>query len=311
MVQIARGYRIRNAMPDKLAVGLVSRTYFNMPLWIGVEHGYFADENIEIESTIFGNASQVEPLLEGKFQVFIGSPEAAIQNAAAGGPLRIVAGNCGKLVHSLIARAPLKRVEDLRGGTIGIFNFKEGTFFHVKAMLAAHGLHYPADYHVKETGGVPPRHKALLAGEIDAGLQSVPWNYVAEEAGMNNLGEASDYVPDWQFVCINVDSRWAASNRGLVVRFLRAIRRGTDWLYANRAASSDIAARELPAPQKHAERAWDFFTRSNALTRDSSVNAKGLAAVIATLKETGLLAREAPDEPAHYIDDSYLRAARA
>jgi ABC-type nitrate/sulfonate/bicarbonate transport system substrate-binding protein len=297
-------------MPDKLAVGLVSRTYFNMPLWIGVERGFFADESIEIASTIFGNVSQVEPLLDGRFQLFIGSPEPPIQNAAMGGPLRIVAGNAGKLVHSLIARAPFKRVEDLRGGTIGIFNFKEGTFFHVKTMLAAHGLHYPADYQVKETGGVPPRHKALLASEIDAGLQSVPWNYVAEEAGMNNLGEASDYVPDWQFVCINANGQWAAANRELVVRFLRAMRRGTEWLYANRAAASAIAARELPAPQTHAERAWDFFTGSNALTRDSSVNAKGLAAVIATLKETGHLPRDAPGDPADYIDDSYLRAAR-
>jgi ABC-type nitrate/sulfonate/bicarbonate transport system substrate-binding protein len=297
-------------MPDKLAIGLVSRTYFNMPLWIGIERGYFADESIAIESTIFGNASQVEPLLDGTFQAFIGSPETAVQNAAAGGPLRIVAGNAGKLVHSLIARAPFKRVEDLRGGMIGIFNFKEGTFFHIKAMLAAHGLRYPADYKVKETGGVPPRHKALLAGEIDAGLQSVPWNYVAEDAGMNNLGEASDYVPDWQFVCVNVNSRWAAANRELVVRFLRAIRRGTEWLYAHRAGSSPIAMRELPAPQADAERAWDYFTGTNALTRDSSVNVNGLKAVIATLKETGHLAREAPDDPAFYIDDSYLRAAR-
>ncbi len=297
-------------MPDKLAVGLVSRTYFNMPLWIGIEHGYFADENIEIESTIFGNASQVEPLLEGKFQLFIGSPEPPIQNAASGGPLRIVAGNAGKLVQSLIARAPFKRVEDLRDRMIGIFNFKEGTFFHIKAMLAAHGLHYPTDYKVKETGGVPPRHKALLAGEIDAGLQSVPWNYVAEEAGMNNLGEASSYVPDWQFVCINVNSAWAAANRELVVRFLRAMLRGTDWLYENRAGAAAIAARELPAPPHHAERAWDFFTGTNALTRDSSVNRNGIAAVIATLKETGHLPREAPADPSFYIDDSYLQAAR-
>ena len=298
-------------MLDKIAAGLVSRTYFNMPLWAAQQHGFFADEGLEVEGTIHGNASQVPPLLDGRFQVFIGSPELAIQNAAEGGPLKIVAGNAGKLVHSLIARAPFKHVEDLRGRVIGIFTDKEGTFFHVKAMLAAHGLNHPGDYEVKHTGGVPPRHKALLAGEIDAGLQSVPWNYVAEEAGMNNLGDVIDTVPDWQFVSINVNGRWAAANRDLLVRFLRAMLRGTEWLYANRAAASAIAARELPAPLHHAERAWDFFTGTNALTRDVAVNAKGLAQVIATLKETGLLRRAAADDPAAYIDDSYLKAARA
>jgi ABC-type nitrate/sulfonate/bicarbonate transport system substrate-binding protein len=297
-------------MPDKIAAGLVSRTYFNMPLWTAQEHGFFADEGLVVEGTIFGNESQVPPLLDGRFQVFIGSPELAIQNQAEGGPLKIIAGNAGKLVHSLIARAPFKRIEDLRGRIIGIFTDKEGTFFHVRAMLAAHGLNYPGDYQVSHTGGVPPRHKALLAGEIDAGLQSVPWNYVAEEAGMNNLGDVIDYVPDWQFVSVNVNSQWAQANRDMLVRFLRAMRRGTEWLYANRAAASAIAARELPAPLHHAERAWDFFTGSNALTRDVSVNLKGLTQVIVTLKETGLLACDAAGDPAAYVDDSYLKAAR-
>ena len=297
-------------MPDKIAAGLVSRTYFNMPLWAAQQQGLFAAEGLEVEGTIHGNESQVPPLLDGRFQVFIGSPELAIQNQAEGGPLKIVAGNAGKLVHSLIARAPFKRIEDLGGRLIGIFTDKEGTFFHVKAMLAAHGLSYPGDYQVKHTGGVPPRHKALLAGEIDAGLQSVPWNYVAEEAGMNNLGDVIDYVPDWQFVSVNVNAKWTAANRGVLVRFLRAMLRGTEWLYANRAAASAIAARELPAPLAHAERAWDFFTSTNALTRDVSVNLKGLAQVIATLKETGLLRKDASDDPAAYVDDTYLKAAR-
>jgi ABC-type nitrate/sulfonate/bicarbonate transport system substrate-binding protein len=300
----------RIAMPDWIAAGLVSRTYFNMPLWAAQEHGFFAEEGLAVEGTIFGNASQVEPLLDGTFQVFIGSPELAIQNASAGGPLRIVAGNAGKLVHSLIARAPFKRVEDLRGRTIGIFTEKEGTFFHVKAMLAAHGLHYPGDYQVKHTGGVPPRHKALLAGEIDAGLQSVPWNYLAEDEGMNNLGEAVDTVPDWQFVSINVNREWARANRTLLVRFLRAMRRGTDWLDANREGASAIAVRELPATMEHSRRAWDYFTGRNALTRDMTVNEKGLAAVIVTLKETGLLRADAADDPKAYIAGEYLAEVR-
>jgi ABC-type nitrate/sulfonate/bicarbonate transport system substrate-binding protein len=297
-------------MPDKIAAGLVSRTYFNMPLWIAQEHGFFADENLAVEGTIHGNASQIPPLLDGTFQVYIGSTESVIENVNDGGPLRIVAGNCGKLVHSLIARAPFKRVEDLRGRIIGIFTEKEGTFFHAKAMLKAHGLNYPGDYQIRHTGGVPPRHKALLAGEIDAGLQSVPWNYVAEDAGMNNLGDVANYVPDWQFVSVNVNREWAAANRGTLVRFLRAMQRGTDWLYANRASASAIAARELPAPVSHAERAWDFFTGSNALTRDASVNMKGLQQVISTLKEAGLLAAAASDDPGTYVDSTYLREAQ-
>lgn len=297
-------------MREKLSVGTVSSTYFNMPLWVAQERGFLADENLDVSLEIFGNASQIPLLVDGTYRVVIGSPELAIQNAAEGGPLRIVAGNAGKLVHSLIARAPFTRIEDLRGATIGILNQKEGTFFALRTMLAAHGLNFPGDYAVKETGGVPPRHKALRAGEIDAGLQSVPWNTVAEDAGMNDLGEAADYVPDWQFVSLNANREWAAANRALLVRFLRALLRGTEWLYANRAAASEFAARRLPAPLHHAERAWDYFTGTGALTRDMAVNDKELSHVIATLKEAGLLRQDAPEEPEHYVAGEYLRAAR-
>jgi ABC-type nitrate/sulfonate/bicarbonate transport system substrate-binding protein len=233
-----------------------------------------------------------------------------MQNAAGGGPLRIVAGNAGKLVHSLIARAPFARIEDLRGATIGILNTKEGTFFHIKTMLAAHGLHYPGDYQIKETGGVPPRHKALLEGSIDAGLQSVPWNYAAEDDGMRNLGNVIDYVPDWQFVSVNANGEWAAAHEDIACRFLRAMLRGTEWLYAHRAESSRIAAREMPAPLHHAERAWDYFNATNALTRVMSVNVIGLTKVIATLREAGLLPADAPSDPSFYVADRYLLAAR-
>jgi len=297
-------------MPDKVVVGLVSRTFFNMPLWIGLENGYFADAGLAVETSIFGNASQISPLLDGTFQFVIGSPEVTMQNVAAGGPLRIIAGNAGKLVHSLIARAPFARIEDLRGATIGILNTKEGTFFHVKTMLAAHGLNFPDDYKIKETGGVPPRHKALLEGSIDAGLQSVPWNYVAEDAGMHNLGNVIDYVPDWQFVSVNANDEWASANENIVFRFLHAMLRGTDWLYAHRAESSRIAAREMPAPLHHAERAWDYFNETNALTRDMSVNVAGLTKVIVTLREAGLLPADGPADPSFYINGRYLRAAR-
>ena len=298
-------------MTDRFAVGTVSRTFFAMPVWVGLERGFFVDEGLDLTLEIIGNASQVPPLLDGSFKAFIGSPELVMQNAAPGGPLRIVAGNAGALVHSLITRAPFKRIEDLRGATIGVFSSVEGTTFHVKTMLAAHGLHYPADYTVKDTGGVPPRHKALLEGSIDAGLQSVPWNYVAEDAGMNNLGDIIDYVPDWQFVSVNANNDWARANRDTMVRFLRAMLRGTEWIYAHRAEAAVIAAREMPAPIQHAERAWDYFTGRNALTHDMSLNMKGLAKVIEVLIEADLLSPDAPKDPAFYVNDEYLREARS
>jgi len=297
-------------MADKLNIGLVSRTFFNLPLWAAMENGGFAAANLEVTTEILGNAPQTPPLLDGSLHAFIGGPEAVLQNVNAGGPLRIVAGNTGKLTHSLIAAPRFARIEDMRGATVGILNKVEGTFFQLKEMMAAHGLHYPGDYEVKDTGGVPPRHKALLEGSIDAGLQSIPWNYVAEEAGFKDFGEVSKYVPDWQFVTVNANNDWAKAHRPVLVRFLRALARATEWVHANRGLSAVIAERELPTRRDYAERAWDHYIGTNALARDMAVNRKGLDKVIATLMEAGLLPKDASTSTAAYIVDDYLRDAQ-
>jgi ABC-type nitrate/sulfonate/bicarbonate transport system substrate-binding protein len=297
-------------MTVMVPVGIVSRTFFHMPYWIAIRQGLFTEEGIAAETTLYGNASQVPPLLDGSLQIVFGTPEGAIQNAASGGPIRLIAGNTGKLTHSLLARAPFKSIEELKGATIGILNMTEGTFFQIREMLAAHGLHFPDDYKAKETGGVPARHKALLDGGIDAGLQSIPWSYVGEDAGFNKLGDIIDYVPDWQFVSINANKEWAAANKDLVVRFLRAICRATDWFYANPEASAEIAAEELPAPIDHARRGWQHYTGSNAMTRDVSINQAGLTKVLATLRAAKLLPPEASADRSQYVIDDYLITAR-
>lgn len=297
--------------PEKIKVGIVSLTFFYVPLWAARDRGFFAAEGVEIELPMLGNASQVEPLTSGAMNVVMGTCEAVLQNAASGGPLRVVAGNTGKLSHSLIVNPRFARIEDMKGATFGILNMTEGSFFQLQEMLSKHGLHYPADYKVRETGGVPPRHKALLAGSIDGGLQSIPWNYVAEEAGFKSLGDVVDYVPQWQFVSVNVDTHWARAHRDLLVRFLRSLSRATEWVYAHRAEAAAIAERELPTRLDYAGRAWDYYTGTNALTRDMSVNREGIKKVIATQKAAGLLPASAPDDVDAYVMDEFLREARA
>jgi ABC-type nitrate/sulfonate/bicarbonate transport system substrate-binding protein len=297
-------------MTVTVPVGIVSRTFFNMPYWIAIRNGFFADEGISATTTIYGNASQVPPLMDGSLRIVLGTPEGALLDAAAGGPVRLIAGNTGKLTHSLLARGPFRSIQHLKGATIGILNTTEGTFFQIKEMLARHGLHYPGDYKVKETGGVPARHKALLDGSIDAGLQSIPWNYVGEDVGLNKLGDIIDYVPDWQFVSINANSNWTTGNKDFVVSFLRAICRATDWFYANPEASAQIAAEELPAPIEHARRAWQHYTSTNALTRGVSINTAGLTKVLTTLRVAELLPATASLDHSQYVIDEYLDTAR-
>jgi len=254
---------------------------------------------------------QAAGLMKGDLHIVMSSPEGIIHNAERGGPLRMIAANSGKLSHFIITQKKFTKVEDLKGATVGILTMTEGSFFNWQEIAQKHGLKFPDDYKVLETAGAGARHRLLLDGKIDVGLQSIPWAYVAEDAGFNNLGAAADYVPDWQFTVYNVNGEWAKANATKVVGFLRAILRATDWIYRNRAQATEIAARELSIKPAYAERAWDYYTTTGTLTRDLSFTEAGLRKVFETQIKAGLLPATAKFDMSKYVADSYLKRARA
>ncbi len=297
--------------PAPLKVGMVSRTFFYVPFWAAQRQGFFAQEGLRVEGIIFDSASKVNGgTREGSLDIGIGTPEGAIQDVEAGGPLRIVAGNANKLTHSLIALKKYRRIEDLRGAVLGVASLDEGTAFIMHEMMARHGLMFPRDYMLKAVGGAPARWKALQEGTIDAGLQAIPLNYIAEDAGYPNLGDATAYVPHYQFTTINIRRDGGARQGDAVVRFLKAMIRGTRWLYANREAAVALTAEEMRIGPKDAERGWRDFTSQQILPSDLGVSLPGMTKVIEIMGRAGFLRPVPETRPERYLDLSFLSRAR-
>jgi len=300
----------KNESPTRLRLGLVSKTFYYTPIWVAIEKGMFRDVGLSAELQFLGSDVQIQALLDGALDITIAPPEGVLQNAFAGGPLRIIAGNSDKLSHWLMARPDIKTIEDLRGRTFGILNKTEGSFFHFQVLAEKHNLFYPGDYEIQDTGGAPSRHRALIAGTLDAGLQSIPWCFLGEDMGLNKLADISDYVPDWQFNTINADVSWCRENAQVAVATLLAIQRAVDWVYAHREESADIAARNMEIEPRYALRAWDYFTSLEKLTRDMRVNTPGLNQVIEAQIRAGLLPQEGRGNLQRYIDETWLDAAQ-
>jgi len=297
---------------ETIQIGLIDRTVFPQPVFVAIQNGYFADEGFNANIRfIRSGEGQAAGLMNGDLNFVLSSAEGIIQNAERGGPLRMIAANSGKLSHFIITQKKFTKIEDLKGATVGILTTTEGSFFNWQEIAEKHGLKFPADYKVLETAGAGARHHLLIDGKIDAGLQSIPWAYVAEDSGFNNLGAASDYVPEWQFTVYNANGDWAKANPRKVEGFLRAILRATDWIYRHRTEATEIAARELNIKPAYAERAWDYYTKTGTLTRDLSFTEAGLRKVFETQIKAGLLPAGTKFDMSKYVADSYLKRARA
>ncbi len=297
---------------DVIAFAAVSRNYFNLPIWLGHHHGLFAQEGLDVVIELHEGVDEVtNRLRDGRVRLAYGISEHVVLDREAGGHLTMIGGNVNKLPFSLIGRPDVRGIQDLRGRTVGVSSLEAGSSSLVMKLLAARGLEYPRDYQMRAVGPILARWELLQSGEIDAGLQGAPLNYIAMDEGFANLCDPRVEVPDFQFTSLNVDRRWAAENEGLVIRFVRAFVRAHELFFTDEAAATDVAMRESGIARAYAERAWREYSSEAIFPRDGDVSDAAVQALI----EISALIRALPTRQgrgaADYIERHYLQQAWA
>jgi ABC-type nitrate/sulfonate/bicarbonate transport system substrate-binding protein len=194
---------------------------------------------------------------------------------------------------------------DLRGAKLGTTSLKEGTRHLMEKLMAAHGMHQPADFQFVMAGAHPQRREALKAGTQDAAIQLVPFNYIAEEAGFPNLGDVDEYVPDFLFCAVCTRVSWAAENRDRVIGLLRALRRGAEALYDD---PNGAAAVVLDQMSINPLRACREFLSKEVIPRDLSINTQAFAATLEAMRRSGLIEDHPQSEVQACVDLRFLDA---
>jgi ABC-type nitrate/sulfonate/bicarbonate transport system substrate-binding protein len=286
---------------QKLVFAAVSRNYFNMPIWIAEHRGMFADEGLDVAIELHEGVDEVtNRLRDGRAQLAYGITEHVILDSEAGGFLEIIGGNVNRLPFSFVTGKAIRTFEDLRGKTVGVSSLDAGSSSLVMKLLSARGLEYPRDYKMRAVGPILARWELLQSGEIDAGLQGAPLNYMAVDQGFPSLCEPRQ----------DADSRWAAANNAIVQPFMRAFVRAHQWFFANREAVTPIAMAETGITESYALRAWDEYTADEIFPRDGDADTAAVQALI----EISSLIRAVPNRVKSsaddYINRGYLDAAK-
>jgi ABC-type nitrate/sulfonate/bicarbonate transport system substrate-binding protein len=283
-----------------------------LPVIAAERQGMFARRDLEIDIQRLGAVDRATAAVKnGDLDLVITPPEGAMRDCASGGNLRIIAGNVNRLPLSLIANPRIHCIEELRGARLGTSSMTEGTALYTMEVLRKHGLNYPGDYEFSVVGVHPARWKALQQGTIDAAVQLIPLNFVAEDAGFTSLGEVSDYIPEIVFTALIVDRAMAEKRRGHIVSFLQALMEGTRWIYESANDDALVAlTRELTqAEGKYGQRALDYMRAKKVFSPDLSVPTAAFAKSIELMQKAGLADEHLAKDANRVLDDTYRMAA--
>ncbi len=257
--------------------------------------------------------SPVDLLKSGDIQVGAVPPEGIIKRIESEkSDIQIIAGNTGKLILDIIARPQFTKFSDLKGAVFGTINADGGTLYQFQEIAHRNGLG-PDDYRVNRLGGAPARWKALQAGTIDVALQPPPLNYMAEDAGFNNLGHSYDFIPEYQYGIFAADMGWAQSNGDTLTAFLRGLMETAKFTYdpANKDDVVSIAVNLIGLEKRYAERGWQEFHDRRPLPLDLGVNMAGMRKVLEIMIHAGQLPSDTKIDPAKYIRGDFLANAQS
>jgi hypothetical protein len=123
-------------MSNRLKVAPAARIFNNLPVWAAREFGYYSDAGIEGTIDVLFSGGKVGDALRSGVDAAAGTPESVLGDTSDPQELLIVGGNAGKVANRLVARRGIERIEDLRGGTTGVFHPTEGTALLVTELPA-------------------------------------------------------------------------------------------------------------------------------------------------------------------------------
>jgi ABC-type nitrate/sulfonate/bicarbonate transport system substrate-binding protein len=293
---------------DEIKLGILSFGGDHWPIWVAEDQGYFKEQNLDLHQFQTASiAKAIQALSADSTDIlFPTNTQGAVVAMAKKAPIKIIAGDYTKALYDLISGPKYKKVEDLKGATMGVINLTSGSTVLLQKILAAHGLKYPGDYDLLTVGGTPSRYAAVKKGAVAAAMVTIPTSFQAKEDGLNILANISQYLPDYQFTVIAGNTSWMQSHKDQTERFLMAIIKGMRFLIdpKNKNASIDSMVKHFKISKKYSELAYkEVVEELKPIRGDAAPSLKGMETVINLEVENKGLDKAYP--PKQFIDDSY------
>jgi NitT/TauT family transport system substrate-binding protein len=277
----------------RLAIGGQTQLIY-LPATMAQELGYLGEERLEITYQDFpGGAKALEALVGGSTDVVCGFYDHTIQMAAQGRKLRAFLSIMRYPGLVAVALAPeIRRMEDLKGKTVGVSSPGSSTHMFLNYLLMTHGIK-PEDVSPVAIGMSSTALAAVLRGKVDAAIMTDPALQVvrAQKPGLVILGDTHNAEGVREAFGVDVypasvlysSEEWLAAHREEASRLGRAVKRAMDWMRTH--SPEEVRAR-MPEGFRTSDPAADIEGLRNTqamLSPDGQMTAEGAGAVLKVL----------------------------
>jgi ABC-type nitrate/sulfonate/bicarbonate transport system substrate-binding protein len=283
------------------------------------ERGFLQAENIRVELNIVTDSpTLMRNLIGGRYDLILNNADNVIAWAEGQGAdpapndFVIFLGGHQGLRQKLVVLPAVNDFGDLKGKVLAVDAPTTGFAIVMISILKKHGLERERDYTLKMFGNTMKRADALARGEAWGGMMNLSDEEI-QKRGLKILARSEDHVTHYARSLGAARREWANANEELLVRFIRAMIRATDWVMEPK-NKGEVIKLLLPENKNSLAQAAEMYEESISpefgLTPRSRIDMEGIRTVLQLRETAGLMKRPIP-KPEKYVDERFYKKALA
>ena len=266
-------------------------------LYTAMDNGLFDKYGIKVEHKfISGSAMNLAALSSDEINFLYCAADGTIPGLASGVDGKLIASPLIGLPYVLLAHKDIKRLEDLKGKSIGVSRAGDLDDRLIKTMLKKYNLS-TTDVTIRPMGGSQPeRYNAMMAGIIQAAPVTPPLDARGKKDGLNVIYNLKELNLPFIYSSVHSNPKTIKERPQLVQRFVAAMAESVHFAEKNPERAKTSLGKVLKISDMDTlQSAYDTYAIA-LVNRPMLVPADALAEAVDVARDTGTNVRKKPSE---------------
>ena len=273
---------------DKVRIGVSNYNISNLTVGVAQTKDFFKQEGIEAEIIRMNPNVATMALVSGDidYSTLIGS---VIGANLKGAKLKMIACSQDRTPLSLVGKAAIKSVKELKGKTIGVGSYGSTPDIIARMVVKHYGVDPETEIKMLALGSDSARLTALKEGVVDAIIVAPPVDFEGKKMGFNILSRAGDILR-FPYNGLGTSVEKITERPDGVKRVIRAIVRANGFIRRNREGAIQVLVNWTKTKPEFAEAAYDSTV--GVFSQDGTIPEDGLRLVIENFRKSMNLSRQ-------------------
>jgi ABC-type nitrate/sulfonate/bicarbonate transport system substrate-binding protein len=273
--------------------------------WIAEEAGLFRKYDVEFRLVYIGSSPLATAAMLGGDGELLMDGGLGIVRAYVQGNTQLVCigGQKNILTQSILAKPPIKRLEDLRGKKVGVTRIGSTTHYFAIEAFRRIGMEAGRDYTVIQTGGAPEMLAALVSGAIEGGTLAPPLDAQAIAQGFQYIVYGPDLRIPQVAVAFMTRRSTLVKRPEVLGRFIRAMAEAAKILHTDKEFTFKVLSKELRITERKTLETG-YNAEIKVLEPRLAIRPEAFQAILDDVAQSDARAKKI--KPADFIDRRFL-----